>query len=186
MCFNTAYLKKNVFIGLAMWGGSITAQATVLNFSATIVTNTCSVSLDRSVISLNQVPVSHLQSGVLLNLQPFTLKAENCEGVDGGTQQVGILVSGAGAIQDGKWLFRSIDSDVGGAGVMLVQSANQPSFTDKEVMPGDMFPLANPGLAPSDKEFPFFAGISCGGSTGCATVKTGTLVAHITFLLAYR
>lgn len=171
---------------LCAWLVGNTAQAVTLNFSASIVQGTCSLSLDKSVLALGEVSQSRLRSGSLMNLQPVTLKASNCIGSTGGTQQPVISVSGVGQTQDGKWLFRSAESDAGGAGVVLVQSATPPGYGDSEVKTGDAFPLAGIGQAPVDTELPFYAGISCGGSSGCATVKPGALTAHIVFKFAYR
>lgn len=157
-----------------------------LDFSATIVQGTCSLNLDKSVLSLDQVSQSRLQSNSLVNAQPFNVIASNCIGVAQANIQPVIFVTGVGGYQDGKWLFRSSDSDVGGAGVILVQSVTQPSYLDSEVKSGDAFPLAAVGQAPADMVLPFFAGVSCGGSTGCATVKPGLLTANIVFNFAYR
>jgi len=171
---------------LALSLGSLAAQAVTLNFSASIVQGTCSLSLNKSVLPLGAVPQASLRSGSLVNLQPFSLKADNCSGVAGGSQQPVITVLGAGGTQDGKWLFRSSDSTATGAGVMLVQGATSPTYAATEVKPGDSFPLAGVGQAPSNLELPFFAGVSCGGSTGCATVKPGALAANVMFIFAYR
>lgn len=185
---NTFYPKQALTIALVAGCGflSSTAQAVTLNFSATIVQGTCSLSLDKSVLALNEVTQSVLTSGMLVNPQPFTLKAGNCRGASGGTLQPVVLVSGAGVLQDGKWLFRSAESTAGNTGVMLVAGNATPSYSDTAVKPDDTFPLAEVGQAPLDKELPFFAGISCGGSTGCATVNPGMVTAHITFTFAYR
>jgi type 1 fimbria pilin len=162
------------------------ALAVTLNFSATIMPGTCSLSLDKSVLPLDEMSQARLRSGVLLNSQPFTLKAGNCDGVATAGLQPVITVSGEGVNQDGKWLFRSSDSSAGGGGVMLVQSANMPNYNSNEVKPADYYPLAAVGQIPVGKDLPFFAGISCGGSTGCATVKPGKVIARITFTFAYR
>ncbi|CAI1937498.1 fimbrial protein [Serratia fonticola] len=186
---NTRYRKKPLLWAVwCLWAGLAcnAAQAVTLNFSASIVQGTCSLSLDKSVLPLGEISQSRLRSGALVNLQPFTLTASNCSGATGGSQQPVIVVNGAGRTQDGKWLFRSDESDAGGAGVMLVQSATPPSYGDSAVKTGDVFPLAAAGQAPVDRELPFYAGISCGGSGGCATVKPGALTAHIVFQFAYR
>lgn len=186
MRLNTHFL--NGIVALGLWAGltSTDVQALTLNFSASIVQGTCSLSLDKSVLPLGDVSQSRLRSNTLANVQPVTLRASNCSGGTGGTQQPVITVSGAGRTQDGKWLFRSDDSDVGGAGIMLVQSASAPVYGDNEVKNGDAFPLAAIGQAPVDKELPFYAGVSCGGSTGCSMVKPGALTAHLVFKFAYR
>ncbi|CAM4293848.1 fimbrial protein [Serratia silvae] len=188
MLLNRFCHRKALLVTLAIGAGftNSTAQAVTLNFSATVVEGTCSLSLDKSVLQLNDTSQARLGSGVLINPQPFILKADNCSGVAGGSLQPVITVNGDGVTQDGKWLFRSSDSTAGGAGVILVQSSNTPSYSNTEVKPADAFPLAGVGQIPVDKELPFFAGISCGGSTGCATVKTGTVTARITFTFAYR
>ncbi|HGM5491182.1 TPA: fimbrial protein [Serratia fonticola] len=183
-CHNHSLLVATLYL----WAGlaSNAAQAITINFSASILQGTCSLSLDKSVLPLGEVSQSLLRSGALINLQPVTLRASNCIGGTGGIQQPVIAVIGTGHTQDGKWLFRSDDSDVGGAGVMLVQSAIPPDYGDIEVKTGDAFPLAAIGQAPVDKELPFYAGISCGGSSGCTTIKPGALTAHIVFNFAYR
>lgn len=189
MRLNNRCLKNALcWMALCLLTGVIisTAKAVTLNFSASIVQGTCSLSLDKSVLPLGEISQSRLRSGSLVNLQPVTLNASNCIGASGGTQQPIITVTGPGLSQDGKWLFRSDDSDVGGAGIMLVQSPTPPTYMDTEVKTGDAFPLAAIGQAPVDTVLPFYAGISCGGKTGCATVKPGSLTAHIVFQFAYR
>ncbi|CAI0836655.1 type 1 fimbrial protein [Serratia fonticola] len=188
MRLNRLCLKKVSLISLAMVTGltSSTAPAVTLNFSATIMPGTCSLSLDKSVLPLDEMSQARLRSGALINSQPFTLKAGNCDGVATAGLQPMITVSGEGVTQDGKWLFRSSDSSAGGSGVMLVQSANMPNYNSTEVKPTDTYPLAAMGQIPVGKDLPFFAGISCGGSTGCATVKPGKVIARITFTFAYR
>lgn len=188
MLLNMFCHKKALLIALITGSGSISlaVQAVTLNFSASIMQGTCALSLDKNVLALNEITQSVLNSGVLINPQPFTLRASNCHGISGGTLQPVVLVNGPGAQQDGKWLFRSAESAAGKTGVMLVAGTATPSYTNAEVKPGDAFPLAEVGQAPLDKELPFFAGISCGGSTGCATVKPGMVTAHITFTFAYR
>ncbi|WP_051916661.1 MULTISPECIES: fimbrial protein [unclassified Serratia (in: enterobacteria)] len=178
--------SPNALILIALSLCSQAVHAVTLNFSASIVQSTCSLSLDKSVLPLGDVPQASLRSGALVNLKPFSLRVDNCSGVAGGSQQLVILVVGAGATQDGKWLFRNSNSTAGGAGVMLVQGDTPPSYTATEVKPGDYFPLAGVGQVPVNQEFPFFAGVSCGGSTGCATIKPGALTANLMFMFAYR
>ncbi|MFC0227965.1 fimbrial protein [Serratia aquatilis] len=184
MNLNTLCHRAMVLAVLTLF--SLGAQAVTLNFSASIVQGTCTLSLDKSVLPLGEVPQASLRSGVLTNLQPFTLRAENCVGVTGNAQQPGIALLGAGATQDGKWLFRSSDSTAGGAGVMVVQGATSPSYAATEVKSGDFFPLAAVGQAPTDQALPFFAGVSCGGSAGCATARPGAVTANLMFVFAYR
>ncbi|NCG54962.1 fimbrial protein [Serratia fonticola] len=188
MRLNTSYLKAVLGGSLSLWAGffSVSVHAVTLNFSAQIVQGTCSLSLDKSVLPLGTVSQSLMHSEMLVNLHPFTLTADNCNGVAGGVQQPGIVVSGPGSTQGGKWLFRTSDSDVGGAGVMVVQSTTPPNYTDTEVKPSDFFPLAGVGAVPVNTTLSFFAGVSCGGSAGCATVTPGTLTANIMFVFAYR
>ncbi|WP_024530073.1 fimbrial protein [Serratia fonticola] len=188
MRLNRHCLKKTwlAAIGLSAVLSSHGTNAVTLNFSASIMQGTCSLNLDKSVLPLGSVSQFGLVNGVLSNLQPFTLTADNCIGVAGGGQQPGVIVLGAGSLQDGKWLFRSSDSDVGGAGVMVVQSATVPNYASSEVQNGTFFPLAGVGLAPVNQQLPFYAGVSCGGSSGCATVKAGTLTASLMFVFAYR
>ncbi|VXC69869.1 conserved exported hypothetical protein [Enterobacterales bacterium 8AC] len=183
MHLNRFSLKALFLLILSL--GSLAAQAVTLNFSASIVQETCSLSLDKSVLSLGEVPQTSLRSGALVNLQPFSLRAD-CSPVSSGLQQPVIEITGAGASQDGKWLFRSSDSTAGGAGVMLVQSATAPAYAATEMKSNAILPLAGVGQSPNSQELPFFAGVSCGGSTGCATVKPGALTANVMFIFAYR
>lgn len=188
MRLSTTCLKATLGGVLSLLSGliSVSANTVTLNFSAQIVQGTCSLSLDKSVLPLGSVSKYLLHSGVLVNLHPFTLTAGNCNGAAEGSLQPGIVVTGTGSTQDGKWLFRTSDSDVGGAGVMVVQSDTAPNYTSTEVKPNDFFPLAGAGAAPVNTILPFFAGVSCGGSTGCATIKPGTLTANIMFVFIYR
>ncbi|MFA3781240.1 fimbrial protein [Yersinia sp. 1652 StPb PI] len=188
MHLNSFCRKKVLWVGLSLLVGgiSINTHAVTLNFSASLVQGTCSLSLDKSVLSLGDVQQANLRSETLLNLQPVTLTVDNCNGAASASLQPVVIALGPGKSQNGKWLFRSSDSDVGGAGVMLVQSASQPSYASTEVKSGDYFPLAAVGQTPVNKQLQFFAGVSCGGVTDCATVKPGQLTANVNFIFAYR
>ncbi len=188
MHLNRLFHKKVLLSALGLYVGlaSMASQAVTLNFSASLVQGTCSLSLDKSVLPLGTLSPSSLRNGVLTNVQPFTLTVGNCSGLTGGSLQPVITVNGDGSTQDGKWLFRTSGSNVGGAGVMVVQSATLPTYANTEVKSGDYFPLAAVGQIPVNKQLPFFAGVSCGGSSGCATVQPGTLTANIMFAFTYR
>lgn len=51
------------------------------------------------------------------------------------------------AFRMGNGCFAVVTLDVGGAGVMLVQSATQPIYASTEVKSGDYFPLAAVGCS---------------------------------------
>lgn len=94
-------------------------------------------------------------------------------------------VTGEGATQDGKWLFRAASSTATSVGVMLVETNAPPSFSDTEVKNNDDIPLANRGEAPVDQDLTFYAGLTC-GIASCTSVSPGTLTAPILLQLTYR
>jgi len=162
------------------------ALAVILNFGATIVQGTCSLSLDKSILPLGNVFQPDLKKGLLLNAQPVKLLISKCSGIEGLTQQATVTVKGSGMTSGGKWLFRSNGSAASGAGIMLIQQDTQPSASDTAVKSGDIFPLTAKGVIPGDTVLPFYAGVSCGGPAECANVGTGELTAHIVFSFAFR
>ncbi|WP_114194426.1 fimbrial protein [Edaphovirga cremea] len=162
-------------------------QALVLNFSATLTPGTCTFSLDKSTLVLGSLSLSQLQPATLLVTRPFTLIVQDCSGTDASLTPV-VNVSGDGITRDSKWLFRSGDSSASGVGVMLVNKSTPPSYSDTEIKNGDGIPLAGVGVDPLNQNLTFYAGVTCGGSSGCASAQlgAGTLTARVLFNLAYR
>lgn len=179
---------------VALTGGgvllSLPAQATTINFSATLVSGSCTFSLDKSTLSLGTVAALNLVPNQLQALQPFTLYIQDCRPPGSSPDlSLNILNLGAGITQDGKWLYRSAASSTSsGVGVMVVQSATPPDYAQQELRPGEAGSIvaSGPGQGVSGLALPFYAGVSCGGSTGCATVQPGTLTASVLFFIGYN
>ncbi|WP_024910928.1 fimbrial protein [Chania multitudinisentens] len=161
----------------------VKAEGVVFNFSATINPGTCTFSLNNHQLALGSIAGAQLQPSSLQLIQPFSLIVQNCRGTDANLTPM-VHVSGEGVTRSGKWLFRSSDSKAQGVGVMLVNAAMPPVYSDTEVKVGDDIPLAGKGINPRDQDVTFYAGITCGAS--CADLQPGKLTARILFNLAYR
>lgn len=158
------------------------APATMLNFSAILVNGTCTLSLNKSTLPLGEVPLSQLRPEKFIGAQPFTLSVQNCtEGI----RAPSILVTGSGVNQDNKWLFRN-SSSAGGVGIMVIKSDTLPEYNQTEIQSGTMLPLATAGEIPIDQNFNFYAGVSCGGITGCSATGTGNVTASLMFIFTYQ
>lgn len=161
------------------------AQAVIINFSAMLNPSTCTFSLDKGTLALGGIPRAALQPATLVAAQPFTLQVRDCSGSDASLTPV-VSVSGDGVSQGGKWLFRSSESTAAGVGIMLVKGDAPPNYNQTEVKNGDDLTLADKGVVPLDQNLMFYAGMTCGTATTCATAGAGSLTARILFTLAYR
>ncbi|ENY3730631.1 hypothetical protein A3N51_08540 [Enterobacter kobei] len=180
------YLKVTLAVVLA-GAGTISApvQAVTVDFSAVLTNGTCTLSLDKSTLPLGIIAKSQLRPNKLVNPQPFTLSVQDCTGVAGGSLKPFVTIAGTGTIQDGKWLFRNTGS-AANTGILVIQSTSVPDYSQPEVTNSSVLSLANPGQIPVNQAFTFYAGASCGGSTGCAMVATGDVTATLMFELAYQ
>ncbi|MGK8665345.1 fimbrial protein [Serratia marcescens] len=162
-----------------------TAQATILDFSAVLTNGTCTLSLDKSTLPLGVIAKSSLRPNQLVAPQPFTLSVQDCSGSSGGGLKPVVSITGAGVTQDNKWLFRNSGSATG-TGILVIQSNAVPSYSQSEVKNNSVLSLANSDQIPVNQAFTFYAGGSCGGSTGCASVATGDVTATLVFTFAYQ
>lgn len=161
------------------------AVAVTLNFSAILTDGTCEISVNKSVLSLGDVSASQLKANKMVAAQPFQLNIQNCVSVSASTA-FSIKVSGTGRVQDGKWLFGNSNGAENGPGIMLVQSSTLPDYSNSEIRDGSTIAFGEKGITPPDQSLTFYAGVSCGGNTGCATVTPGTVSATVMFDLEYR
>ncbi|OMQ23691.1 fimbrial protein [Serratia oryzae] len=159
------------------------AQAETINFSAMLTNGTCALSLDRSILPLGTVSPLQFTPGRLLAPKPFTLFIRNCTGSGLFTPQVSVF--GNGVTQDNKWLFRNAGS-AAGIGIMVIQSDTVPDYSQSEIKDGTIIQVANTGQIPADQELTFYAGASCGGTTGCAEIGSGEVTATLMFDFAYQ
>lgn len=187
MCSTPRYL--NSILAVAYAGAlmvSTQARAVTLNFSATLTDGTCTLSLDKSTLSLGAVSLFQLRQNNFVAPQPFILSIQDCTGSgSSSTLKPAVTVTGSGSFQDGKWLFRNATSTTN-AGVLVIQSVSVPDYSQPEVQNNSVISLANPGEVPADQHLTFYAGASCGGSSGCASVTTGDLTATLMFTFAYQ
>ena len=160
-------------------------SAVTLNFSAVLTDATCLISLDKNVLSLGDVTQPQLKANQLLAAKPFKLNIQNCSSISG-ISSYSIRVSGNGATQDGKWLFKNSGTETNGAGIIVIQSNTLPDYTKTEIQDGTMLSVSEPGVTPLDHDITFYAGVSCGGSSGCAAVSPGAISATVMFDLVYR
>ena len=173
---------------MVLAGGSALSApslAVTLNFSAVLTDGTCALSLDKSTLPLGDVSLSQLRPNKLVAPRPFTLSVQECTGSEGSSQQPVVTVTGNGATQDGKWLFSNTGS-VGSTGILVIQSDFEPDYSQPEVKNHTQIPLAAPGQIPVNQSLTFYAGASCGGTTGCANVATGDVTATLMFTFSYQ
>lgn len=161
------------------------ALAITLNFSAILAEATCTISLDKNVLSLGDISQSQLKANKIVAAQPFQLNIQNCISISG-SAAYSILVSGSGSLVDGKWLFRNSDEIGHGTGIMLVQSNTVPDYLNSEIRDGSAISIGGAGITPTDQSLKFYAGVSCGSDNGCATMTPGKVSATVMFDLVYR
>ncbi|WP_337262275.1 MULTISPECIES: fimbrial protein [unclassified Serratia (in: enterobacteria)] len=180
-CRNTVLLLGALVLGCSV---TLPVWAVTLNFSALLMPGTCTFSLDRSTLVLGAIIQQQLKPATLVAAQPFTLRVQDCSGTNAALTPV-VSITGDGVTQDGRWLFRTADSEATGVGVMLVKTDTQPSYSATEIKNNDYITLAAQGVNPVDQSLAFYAGMTC-GSTGCGSVQVGGVTARVTFSLAYR
>lgn len=179
------YRKTVLAVVLASSGTlSIPIQAVTLNFSALLTNGTCTLSLDKSTLPLGLIAKSQLRPNQLVVPQPFILSVQNCTGQAGGSLKPTVTITGNGVTQDNKWLFRNAGS-AAGIGILVIRSESVPSYNQSEIKNNSTIQLANAGQVPVNQAFTFYAGASCGGSTGCARTATGDVTANLMFTFAY-
>ncbi len=162
------------------------AEAVTLNFEAKITKATCDISLSQTLLTLGTIPVRDLKSNTVTRTQSFTLNISNCQGIPAESQTSVIKITGEGELQGGKWLFRSAErSRAGSTGILLFQRSTEPVYSDREVKNGDEISLMQKGGAQIVDKLPFYAGVSCGGDSGCASVKAGAVSATLIFDFVY-
>ncbi|MFV8908426.1 fimbrial protein [Serratia fonticola] len=179
---------RNAVLAVMLAGGTLLSPpgwAITLNFSAVLTDGTCTLSLDKSILPLGTINQSALRPNQLVAPQPFTLFVQNCTSQQGSNLQPTVNISGSGVTQDNKWLFRQAGSATG-TGIVVIQSQSVPDYSQPEVQNNTVLPLANAGQTPVDQAFTFYAGASCGGSTGCASLATGEVTATLMFTFAYQ
>lgn len=162
------------------------SSAVILNFSATINEGTCTLSLDKSALSLGDISMSSLTPNTLVSAQPFTLQITDCQGKSSNDLRPVVQISGSGVTQDNKWLFRQNTGSSVGAGILVIKSDAPPSYSQSEVNNGTTYPLAAGGKTPTNQEFSFYAGVSCGGSIGCSVINPGIVTAKLLFEFNYQ
>lgn len=159
------------------------AMTTTLNFSAILSNATCSISLDKSALSLGDVSLGQLRKLKYVSAEPFKLSIRDCLPISSGTYSV--TISGNGNLQDGRWLFKNQASETG-VGIMIIQSDKKPDFSSKELKNGDIIPFGKEGVTPTDQDINFYAGASCGENSGCSKINLGEFSATVMFDLFYR
>lgn len=161
------------------------AFATTLNFSATLTNVTCSISLDKSTLPLGNITISELQPEKLLKAQPFILSVRDCAGATGGSDTPIVMIRGDGVSQDNKWLFRNAGS-ANNVGIVVIKSDVPPSYSQPEIKNETSLSLSSAGQIPADQTFTFYAGASCGGTSGCTSIGSGSVTASLYFTFEYQ
>lgn len=180
------YRRIVLIILIACSFGSMPGLAITVDFSAVLTNGTCTLSLDKSTLLLGNISTLQLRPNHLVAPQPFTLSVQNCtaQAIDSLTPVV--TITGDGVTQDNKWLFRNAES-AAGTGILVMQSKSVPDYGQSEINNNSVLALASAaGQKPNDQTFTFYAGASCGGSTGCALVDTGHVTANLMFTFAYQ
>lgn len=161
-------------------------QAVTINFEAALVNASCTLSLDRSTLPLGTILLSQLRANSLVSPSPFTLSVQNCSSVHA-SQEPAVRVTGVGVTQDSKWLFRhNVTGSAKGVGILIIQSDSVPNYASDEVRDGTRLLLKKAGNKPVDQTFTFYAGGSCGGSSGCSTTEPGRVTASVMFSFVYQ
>ncbi|HBN0910106.1 type 1 fimbrial protein [Escherichia coli] len=163
----------------------IKVTATTLNFSAVLTNVTCSISLDKSLLSLGSISIGQFRPETLINVQPFILSVQNCAGTAGGSDIPIVMIRGEGITQDNKWLFRKSDS-ANNVGIMVIKSDVSPSYNQPEITNETALTLSAAGKIPTDQQYTFYAGASCGGTSGCSNVEVGSVTASLYFTFEYQ
>ncbi|SUB82575.1 Uncharacterised protein [Pragia fontium] len=177
-CVSTCLILLSYGVGLT------TAQAIILNYSASINQGTCQISLDKTALHLGTVEMSAMRGSTLVSAQSFTLQIRSCGDYQAGLTPA-IKITGEGMTRDGKWLFRSsADSVSQGFGIVLAKSDTIPLYNQASITNGDYLNLT----ATTDTDVTFFAGIACGSATNCqdANMRPGRVSARIVFDFVYR
>lgn len=162
---------------------SAPVQSVTLDFSAVLVQGTCTISLDKSTLDLGTITKSQLRAGQVVAPQPFALTLQGCSG-GGPTLTPVVRVNGNEIFQDNKYLFRNAGS-AEGVGILLFISDTVPEYNDLSLMDGTHIQVGFTGTTPAYKKINFYAGASCGGTTGCATTGTGNVTANVMFSFVY-
>lgn len=166
--------------------GALQADTLRLDFSAYLVTGTCTLSLDNSTLPLGQVSTSMLRPRTLLNPRPFTLHVSDCTAGANGMKPV-VTVTGRGERQDGKFLFRQPDTDAAqNVGILVFKTSKVPGYGNTEIADGDFFKLDGAPVTPANQDHIFYAAVSCGSDAGCKNIGTGNVKAMLTFSFAYQ
>lgn len=185
MSIKVFFIENKIIVFILMFFISpiSSAMPTTLNFSAILSNATCSINLDKSALSLGDVSLGQLRNLKYVSAQPFKLSIRNCLPISSGAYS--ITISGKGNLQDRRWLFKNEASETGG-GIMIIQSDRKPGYSDKELKNGDTIPIGDEGITPTDQDINFYAGASCGESSGCSTINLGEISATVMFDLFYR
>ncbi|MDD9665711.1 fimbrial protein [Klebsiella pasteurii] len=181
---NTVQCYLNLVVSVLLLSLSQPAVALTLNFEAMLMNGTCTISLDKSTLDLGPLNSSQLKPNTLVAPQPFTLQVSGCMGETGGLTPV-VKVTGDGVSQDSRWLFRQPGS-ADGIGIMVFRSDFTPHYDQEEVRNSSTYALSNTEAMPVDQNLTFYAGISCGGPTGCASSGLGDITARLIFSFALQ
>lgn len=160
-------------------------QAVTLDFSALLTTGTCSLSLDKSSLPLGMIAPTDLLPNRLVAPQPFVLSIQDCTGAAAPGLKPIVNITGNGVTQDNKWLFRNAGS-AAGTGILVIQSDTLPDYSLPEIKNDAVLALGSAGQMPVNQSYTFYAGVSCGGSIGCASVGTGDVTANLMFSFAWQ
>lgn len=181
----TQRYRKSALAALIATSAVLSApvQSVTLNFSAVLTDGTCTLSLDKSTLELGTITKSQLRAGQVVAPQPFVLSVQGCNG--GGTSLTPtVTVTGNGIYQDNKHLFRNAGS-AAGTGILVFLSNSVPEYNDQELRVGTKIIVSPKGTVPADQEINFYAGVSCGGITGCDATGTGNVTANLMFSFSY-
>jgi len=180
--------KTSLLLATLLLGGSAfqPVQADTLTFSARLMPGTCTFTLTRATVDLGTLMVGEFQPSTLVKPQLFALTVGNCSGTDASLRPL-VVITGDGAIQDGRWLFRASDSTASsGIGVMLVKTSVVPVYSDTEVRSNDVVYLAPTGVNPGNTNIYFYAAATCGSGARCTNISSGQIIARVMFELDYR
>lgn len=181
-------LAGSVMLGLLLMAGGVRAET--YNLATTILAGTCTVTASESVVTLPDVERDVLDNGILQQMHPLTISAQNCLGVGGRSTSPVLLVSGTTATAPAgtsDYLFNSggANSTAKGYGIVVSTQSDTTWNTANLLRNGDAFPLPD-----INTDNTLYVAVGCGDTTTCslrdADHASGSLSAGITFTFKYQ
>lgn len=158
--------------------------------SANILVGSCTVSVTPDTLPMAGVAIYSLRKGKLLDVTPLNLTLKCTGSGNEGTPTLLITGNTLSTTGNGRYLFRSPDSAITGAGFVLSKNDMSDWKSEQFLMNNGSLPIDNPGTSYKGGAVPLFVGVGCGSAQDC--IKNvgpddyGSLKAEIRFSFAYK